>query len=170
MKLLVAAVLGVLLTLSLANDNVDVNNSGNDGGSVSQQVNINNQDRIANINQFNGWHSWDSICDYQNGFAATRLYNKKICVINRMKSNFPTLEQLKAISENKHQAPPTTELTTYTINQKPIVHIEEFGSHIEALCKGMPAYTAIEMPRSARGFAVCCSSSSITILGISLCF
>lgn len=45
------------------------------------------------------------------------------------------------------QAPPTTELTTYTINQKPIVHIEEFGSHIEALCKGMPAYTAIEMPR-----------------------
>ncbi|XP_073478125.1 gastrokine-1-like isoform X1 [Aquarana catesbeiana] len=170
MKLLVAAVLGVLLTLSLANDNVDVNNSGNDGGSVSQQVNINNQDRIANINQFNGWHSWDSICDYQNGFAATRLYNKKICVINRMKSNFPTLEQLKAISENKHQAPPTTELTTYTINQKPIVHIEEFGSHIEALCKGMPAYTAIEMPQAEEGFALCHTNSMITILGISFCF
>ncbi|XP_072258927.1 gastrokine-1-like isoform X2 [Pyxicephalus adspersus] len=168
MKLLVAAVFGVLLTLSLANDNVDVNNSGNDGGSVNQQVNINNQDRTANINQFNGWNSWDSICDYGNGYAATRLYKKKICVINKMKPNFPSLAQLKAISENK--APPTTELTTYTINQKPIVNIEEFGSHIEALCKGIPAYTAIELPRSARGFAVCCSSSSITILGISLCF
>lgn len=39
------------------------------------------------------------------------------------------------------------ELTTYTINQKPIANIEEYGSHIEALCRGMPSYTAMEMPR-----------------------
>ncbi|XP_018409908.1 PREDICTED: gastrokine-1-like [Nanorana parkeri] len=169
MKFLAAAVLGVLLTLSLANDNVDVNNSGNDGGNVNQQVNINNQDRIANINRFNGWDSWDSICDYGNGFAATRLYKNKICVINKMKSNFPTLQQLKAISEN-NQVPQSVDMTTYTINQKPIINIGEYGRHIEALCKGMPAYTAIELPQAEEGFALCHTNSMITILGISFCF
>ncbi|KAM5170711.1 gastrokine-1 [Mantella aurantiaca] len=170
MKFLVAAILGVLLTLSLANDNVNVNNSGNDGGSVNQQVNINNQDNIANINQYNGWNSWDSMCDFGNGYAATRLYNKKFCVITKMKPSFPTLDQLKAISENKNQAPPTTEMTTYTINQSPILNIGEYGRHIEALCKGMPSYTAMEMPQAEEGFALCHTNSMITILGISFCF
>ncbi|XP_069799322.1 gastrokine-1-like isoform X2 [Dendropsophus ebraccatus] len=169
MKLLIVTVLGVFLTQALANDNIRINNSGNDGGSVNQQVNINNQDQVANINNLNGWNSWDSICDYAKGFAATRLYNKKICVVTKIKPSFPTLEKLSTIAKTK-QFPTNTQLVTYTINQTPIVNIGEYGQHIEALCKGMPAYTAQEMPSSARGYAVCCASSQITILGISFCF
>ncbi|XP_063786442.1 gastrokine-1-like [Pseudophryne corroboree] len=169
MKFLIA-LLGVFLTQALANDNIKINNSGNDGGSVSQQVNINNQDNIANINSLNGWNSWDSICDFGTGFAATRLYNKKICVVTKMKPTFPTLEQLSAIAKNKQQASPNTQLVTYTINQKPIVNIEEYGKHIESLCRGMPAYTAQEMPSAEGEFALCSSNSIITILGISFCF
>ncbi|XP_075061290.1 gastrokine-1 [Mixophyes fleayi] len=169
MKFLIA-LLGVFLTQALANDNIKMNNSGNDGGSVSQQVNINNQDNIANINNMNGWNSWDSICDYGRGFAATRLYNKKICVVTKMKPTFPTLQQLSTIAKNKQQAPPTTQLVTYTITQTPIVNIGEYGQHIESLCKGMPAYTAQEMPDSEGEFAFCKANSIITILGINFCF
>ncbi|XP_075711452.1 gastrokine-1-like [Rhinoderma darwinii] len=169
MKLLIVTLLGVFLTQALANDNIKINNSGNDGGSVSQQVNINNQDNIANINNLNGWNSWDSICDYGKGFAATRLYNKKICVITHIKPSFPTLEQLSAIAKKK-QVAPNTQLVTYTINQTPIVNIGEYGQHIESLCKGMPAYTSQEMPNFEEGFAICQTNSMITILGISFCF
>ncbi|XP_073509737.1 gastrokine-1-like isoform X1 [Phyllobates terribilis] len=169
MKLLIATVLGVFLTQALANDNININNSGNDGGNVNQQVNINNQDNVANINNWNGWNSWDSMCDYAKGFAATRLYNKKICVVTRIKPSFPTMEQLSAIAKSK-KVPTNNQLVTYTINQKPIVHIEEYGKHIESLCRGMPAYTAQEMPNFEAGFALCKTNSIITILGISFCF
>ncbi|KAM8973137.1 gastrokine-1 [Pelodytes ibericus] len=169
--IVVAVLLGVFLTQSLANDNIKINNSGNDGGSVSQNVNINNQDNIASINSLNGWNSWDSICDYGRGFAATRLYNKKICVVSKMnKASFPTLAQLSAIAKDKHQAPPSPQMVTYTINQTPIVNIGEYGQHIESLCKGLPAYTAQEMPNFGGEFALCKSNSIITILGISFCF
>ncbi|XP_040271673.1 gastrokine-1-like [Bufo bufo] len=101
MKLLIATILGVLLTQALGNDNININNSGNDGGSISQQVNINNQDQVANINNLNGWNSWDSVSDFGNGFAATRLYNKKICVVTKMTPSFPTLEKLSEIAKTK---------------------------------------------------------------------
>ncbi|KAM4037868.1 gastrokine-1-like isoform 1-T1 [Anomaloglossus baeobatrachus] len=169
MKLLIATILGVFLTQALADDNVNINNSGNDGGNVNQQVNINNQDNIANINNWNGWNSWDSVCDFAKGFAATRLYNKKICVVNKINPNFPTMEQLSEIAKTK-KVPTNNQMVTYTINQKPIAHIEEYGKHIESLCKGMPAYTAMQMPNFEAGFALCDTNSIITILGISFCF
>ncbi|XP_044132670.1 gastrokine-1-like [Bufo gargarizans] len=169
MKLLIATILGVLLTQALGNDNININNSGNDGGSISQQVNINNQDHVANINHFNGWNSWDSVCDFGNGFAATRLYNKKICVVTKMTPSFPTLEKLSEIAKTK-KVPTNTQLVTYTVNQTPVVHIEEYGQHIEALCRGIPAYTALEMPNVGGEFALCDTNSIITIFGISFCF
>ncbi|XP_068128465.1 gastrokine-1-like isoform X1 [Hyperolius riggenbachi] len=168
MKFLIAAVFGVLLTVSLATDNVDISNSGNDSGSVNQQVNINNQDNIANINHFNGWNSWDSICDYARGFAVTRLYNMKVCVITKMKPDFPSMEHLKAVAD-KQQAP-TTQMTTYTVNKTPILNIGEYSHQAEALCRGMPAYIGQEMPEFGAEFALCHSNSIITILGISFCF
>ncbi|XP_056425192.1 gastrokine-1-like, partial [Hyla sarda] len=166
---IIVTILGVFLTQALANDNVNINNSGNDGGSVNQQVNINNQDQVANINYPNGWNSWDSVCDFAKGFAATRLYNKKICVVTKIKPSFPTLAQLSTIAKTK-KVPTNTQLVTYTINQKPIVNIEEYGQHINALCKGMPAYTAQEMPNVGEDFAYCKANSIITILGINFCF
>ncbi|KAE8618757.1 hypothetical protein XENTR_v10009487 [Xenopus tropicalis] len=168
--LIVAALLGVSLTLSLANDNININNSGNDGGSVSQNVNINNANNIATINNLNGWNSWDSICDYGRGFAATRLFQKKICVVTKInKDSFPSLTQLSAIGKDKKR-PSTTNLRTYTVNQKAIDNIGEYGQHIESLCKGLPTYTGQEMPVMEEGFALCHTSSIITILGISFCF
>ncbi|XP_077116970.1 gastrokine-1-like [Ranitomeya variabilis] len=169
MKLLIVAVLGVFLTQALANGNININNSGNDDGNGNQQVNIDNQEKVANINNWNGWNSWDSVCDFARGFAATRLYNKKICVVTKMKPNFPTMEQLSAIAKGE-KVPTNNQLVTYTINERPIVQIEEYGKHIESLCKGMPAYTAIEMPNFEAGFALCRTNSMITILGISFCF
>ncbi|KAM3925699.1 gastrokine-1-like isoform 1-T1 [Leptodactylus fuscus] len=158
-----------LSTIAKIKANIKMNNSGNEGGSVSQQININNQDQVANINNLNGWNSWDCFVDFGRGFAATRLYNKKICVVTKVKPSFPTLEQLSTISKTK-KIPPATQLVTYTINQTPIVNIGEYGQHIESLCKGMPAYTAQEMPNFEEGFALCKTNSMITILGISFCF
>ncbi|KAM4675810.1 gastrokine-1-like [Discoglossus pictus] len=169
--IVVAALLGVFLTQTLANDNININNSGNRGGNVYQNVNINNQNNVASINNLNGCKSWDSICDYGRGYAATRLFSKKMCIINRMNlAMFPSLVQLRAISKRKYQITPNTQMVTYTINQTPIVNIAEYGEHISSLCKGIPAYTALEMPEFGEGFGLCRSSSIITILGISFCF
>ncbi|XP_063301649.1 gastrokine-1-like isoform X1 [Pelobates fuscus] len=168
--ILIAALLGVFLTQTLANDNIKINNAGNDGGNVYQNVNINNQDNIASVNSLNGWNSWDSVCDFGRGFAATRLFNKKICIINKMNKSFPTLAQLSAIAKDKQKPAPNAQMTSYTINQKPVVHIEEYGQHIESLCKGLPAYTAMEIPNVGGEFSLCRSNSIITILGISFCF
>uniref|UniRef100_A0A8C5M9C4 Gastrokine 1 n=1 Tax=Leptobrachium leishanense TaxID=445787 RepID=A0A8C5M9C4_9ANUR len=132
--------------LSLSRPNVDVGNEGNVGGNVHQVVNINNQDNVASVNSLNGWNSWDSICDYGRGFIATRPYAKKICIVSKMnKDVFPSLAELSS-KVNQKQKAPSPQITTYSINQKPIVHIEEFGQHIESLCKGLPAYTALEIP------------------------
>ncbi|XP_041442894.1 gastrokine-1 [Xenopus laevis] len=167
MKFLIVA---ALVALSLANDNIKIDNSGNEGGSVSQNVNINNQNNIATVNSLDGWKSWDSICDYGRGFAATRLFQKKICVVTKInKDSFPSLAQLSAIAKDKKK-PSNDNLRSYTVNQREIANIGEYGQHIESLCKGLPTYTAQEIPVNEEGFGLCESSSIITILGISFCF
>ncbi|XP_053572075.1 gastrokine-1-like [Bombina bombina] len=173
MKFLIAiiALLGVFLTHAQANDNIRINNSGNRGSNIYQNVNINNQNNVANINNLNGCNSWNSVCDYGRGYAATRLFKKKMCIITKMKKDtFPTLAQLSAVSKNPNQVPPNTQMVTYTINQTPIINIGEYGEHISSLCKGVPTYTALEMPEFGEGFGLCSASSIITILGITLCF
>ncbi|OCT86659.1 gastrokine-1 isoform X2 [Xenopus laevis] len=172
MKFLIATaiVFGLCLAQTQANDNIDIDNSGNEGGSVSQNVNINNQDNIATINNLNGWKSWDSICDYGAGFAATRLFHKQSCVITKInKDSFPSLAQLSAIAKDKKQTT-NTPLRTYTVNPRRINNIGVFGQHVETMCKGLPSYTAQEMPEFQRGFGSCCSASIITILGFNFCF
>ncbi|KAG8440908.1 hypothetical protein GDO86_006587 [Hymenochirus boettgeri] len=148
MKFLVvlAAVLGVFLAESLANDNIQINNVRDDQSKVSQTVNINNQNNVATINNWEGWRSWDSVCDYGAGFAATRLYNKRICVITKInKETFPSLEQLSAYSKDS-KLPANRELRVYTVNQRKVNNIGEFGRHVESLCNGLSTYTAMEMP------------------------
>ncbi|XP_073478127.1 gastrokine-1-like [Aquarana catesbeiana] len=167
MKTLVifAALLGTLL----AYDNVDVNNSGNDGGNVHQTVNINNQDKVANINNLNGWNSWDSICDYRQGVFATRLYGKKVCVVAKMENTkFPSLEVIGATyQQSPLNAPPSH--FKYTLKNKvPIANIGIYGVHVEALCRGIPTYTT--EPIQVDEFYGCDTNSVITIGGISFCF
>ncbi|EMP30530.1 hypothetical protein UY3_12357 [Chelonia mydas] len=45
--IIIGALLGVCLTQALADDSVNENNQGNDGGNSHQNVNVNNQDHTA---------------------------------------------------------------------------------------------------------------------------
>ncbi|XP_069799347.1 gastrokine-1-like [Dendropsophus ebraccatus] len=161
MKTLVifAALLGTLL----ANDNVDINNSGNDGSNVHQTVNINNQDQVAHVNNINGWNSWDSIFDYGRGVFATRPYGKKECVVTKMDMTvFPSLEVLG------QQKPVSSRLFKFNANKVPIANIGIYGVYVEALCRGIPSYTADV--NQVDEYYVCNPNSIITILGITFCF
>ncbi|XP_072004982.1 gastrokine-1-like [Engystomops pustulosus] len=160
MKTLVifAALFGSLL----ATDNININNQGNVGDNVHQTVNINNQDHVANINNLNGWNSWDSICDYARGVFATRLYGKKICVLTNIDTTvFPSLEVLK-----QKPVKTTTRVFKVNPNKVPIANIGIYGVHVEALCRGIPSYHA----EVNEYFDACNSNSIITIGGISFCF
>ncbi|XP_040271733.1 gastrokine-1-like [Bufo bufo] len=164
MKTLVifAALLGSLL----ATDNINVNNQGNDGGNVHQTVNIDNQDQVANIHNLNGWNSWDSICDYGKGVFATRLYGKKMCVVTKIdKTVFPSLEVLK-----QNPVKTTKQLFKFNINQIPIANIGIYGVHIEALCHGIPSYTADANQVDEFCEENCNTNSIITIGRISFCY
>ncbi|KAM5170712.1 gastrokine-1-like [Mantella aurantiaca] len=167
MKTLV--ILAALFGTLLANDNIDVNNSGNDGGNVHQSVNINNQDRVANINNLNGWNSWDSICDYGQGVFATRLYGKKVCVVTKMdNTKFPSLEVIRTANQQS-SLDATSSLFKYSLqNPVPIANIGLYGVHVEAMCRGIPSYTT--EPIQVDEFNGCDTNSVITIGGISFCF
>ncbi|KAM3925702.1 gastrokine-1-like isoform 2-T2 [Leptodactylus fuscus] len=167
--ILLAAVLGVVF----ATDNIDINNSGNEGGNVHQTVNIDNHDNIANINQYNGWHSWNSIWDYNRGLFAARLVSRRACVVSRMNRNMvPSLAELSKASQEKvnPNAPPPRTLT-YTVSQTKVKNVAQFGSHIEALCKGVPTFYAQET--QGAGLFVnlhgCTNLGLLRFLGISLC-
>ncbi|XP_068128472.1 gastrokine-1-like isoform X2 [Hyperolius riggenbachi] len=168
--ILLAAILGV----SFADDNIRISNQGNDGGSVHQTVNINNQDRIANVNQYNGWNSWNSVWDYERGLFATRLVSKRYCVVSRMNRNvMPSLEQLSRATQGAQEPQAPTKSLTYTISQTRVKNVAQYGDHIEALCKGVPTFFAQEMQGGAGGmfFALqgCTNLGILRFLGISLC-
>ncbi|KAM3925707.1 gastrokine-1-like [Leptodactylus fuscus] len=161
MKTLVifAALLGSLL----ATDNVNVNNQGNVGDNVHQTVNINNQDQVAHINSWNGWNSWAAVGDYGRGVIATRFYGKKMCVVTNIdKTVFPSLDAL-------NKPVKTTSFFKYNINQVPIANIGIYGVHVEAMCRGIPSYTA-EAKQVDEAFTYCDTNSIVVIAGISFCF
>ncbi|XP_044132948.1 gastrokine-1-like [Bufo gargarizans] len=164
-KSLVKVIFAALLGSLIATDNINVNNQGNDGGNVHQTVNINNQDQVANIHNLNGWDSWDSICDYGKGVFATRLYGKKMCVVTKIdKTVFPSLEVLK-----QNPVKTTTQLFKFNINNVPIANIGIYGAHVEALCHGIPSYTA-DANQVEEYYEYCDPKSIVVILGISFCF
>ncbi|XP_053319764.1 gastrokine-1-like [Spea bombifrons] len=169
-EIILTTILGALFASSLANDNVDINNEGNVGSNVHQTVNINNQDKVASVNTLNGWDSWDSICDYGRGFVATRPFGKKICVVSKMdKQVFPGLEAISTATQQK-QLSKTPVLFKYNINQVPIANIGIYGVHIEALCKGIPSYTAEVKQGPISDIALCDTGSIFDFGGISFCF
>ncbi|XP_075457416.1 gastrokine-1-like [Ascaphus truei] len=168
--IIIASLLGVLLTQSLADDNVNIGNKGNIGSNVHQTVNINNQNNVANVNNLNGWDSWDSVCDYGRGLFATRLFGKKICVVSKMnKAVFPSLAELSKVTQQE-QPSTTPRLFKYSPNQVPIANIGVYGVHIEALCKGIPSYTVEEVQDTDFFPDICHTGSIITIGGISFCY
>ncbi|XP_078522783.1 gastrokine-1-like [Lissotriton helveticus] len=167
--ILIVALLGSMV--AQADDDVNISNQGNNGGDVHQTVNIYNHETIININENNGWKSWDSIFDFNRGLFAARPLSKQSCVVSKMnKAALPSFDHLSKLA---HAKTPIRSITSqeliYSATSAQKVDAAQFGPHIDAMCRGLPTYQSKEIHRGL-GFAGCCNSRTVTILGISICF
>ncbi|XP_077162188.1 gastrokine-1-like [Paroedura picta] len=177
MKLIIlsAALLGVFLAPILATDNVNVNNSGNRGGNSHQSVGINNQKKVVNVDNNNGWHSWNTVWDYGSGYTAIRVFSKKSCIIAPLNKHvMPDVTVLpQAIKEKQKtgaQAPPDKKLT-YTVSPNKITDLSAYGKDIENLCRGVPTYLAHEVKAPSFFYysGSCFQANILCLLGVSYC-
>ncbi|EFB15640.1 hypothetical protein PANDA_018905, partial [Ailuropoda melanoleuca] len=125
--------------------------NSNSGISGQQSLSVNNEHNVANVDNNNGWDSWNSIWDYRANFAATRFFGKKKCIVHRMnKEVMPSLQTLDAlVKEKKLQGngpggPPPKGLM-YSINPKEVDDLSELGKPIASMCRGIPTYMAEEI-------------------------
>lgn len=54
------------LSISCKFQDINVNDKNNSGGSGQQSVSVNNEHGVANIDNNNGWGSWNSLWDYES--------------------------------------------------------------------------------------------------------
>ncbi|XP_054853220.1 gastrokine-1 [Eublepharis macularius] len=177
MKLLIlsVALLGVFLSPVLTTDNVNVNNQGNRGGNSHQSVSIDNQKQVVNVDNNNGWHSWNTVWDYRSGYIATRIFAKKSCIIAPLNKHImPDVTVLpQAIKEKQKtgaQGPPSKQVT-YTVSRNKITDLSSYGKNIENLCRGLPTYLAHEVkaPSFLYYSGSCFNANILCLLGISYC-
>ncbi|XP_074796008.1 gastrokine-1-like [Natator depressus] len=147
-QIVIAALLRVFLAPIFANDNVNENNQGNNGGNSHQTVSINNDKHVANIDSNNGWNSWNSVWDYGNGFIATRILSKKACIIAKINEKvMPDVVELPQLIKEKKKAgsrgPPPVELR-FTVSETRVSDLALYGKSVEAMCRGIPTYVARE--------------------------
>ncbi|XP_015442975.1 gastrokine-1 [Pteropus alecto] len=172
-----AGLLGVLLTPAFADYNININDNNNSGGSGQQSVSVNNEHNVANVDNNNGWESWHTLWNYNTGFAATRLFHKKACIVHKMnKDAMPSLQALDAlVKEKKLQGngpggPPPKSLM-YSINPGQVNDLDKFGDSIVGMCKGIPTYMAEEIQGASLIFysEKCFDANILWILNISFC-
>uniref|UniRef100_A0A8C9JA14 Gastrokine-1 n=1 Tax=Panthera tigris altaica TaxID=74533 RepID=A0A8C9JA14_PANTA len=172
-----AGLLGVFLTPALAFTDINIGGASNSGTSGQQSVSVNNEHNVANIDNNNGWDSWNALWDYNTNFAAIRLFKKKVCIVHRMnKDVMPSLHTLDAmVKEKKLQGkgpggPPPTSLI-YSINPERVNDLEKLGKPIAGMCRGIPTYTADEIEGESLFFysKACLRADILWILRISLC-
>ncbi|XP_030057720.1 gastrokine-1 [Microcaecilia unicolor] len=176
LTILMISLLGILLTQTLANDSISLTNQGNDGGSVHQTVNINNQNNIANIDTNAGWNSWNSVWDYNTGFIAIRPFAKKTCYVNKMNRKVvPSLQELARLTKEKKDqkgpaAPPPHSLQ-YTTTNTLANNVAQFGKFVEALCKGVPTYYSQEVQGGNFFFEIggCINAGILWVVDINIC-
>ncbi|XP_049505802.1 gastrokine-1 [Panthera uncia] len=189
--ILFAGLLGVFLTPALAFtkcglkspsisckfQDINIGGASNSGTSGQQSVSVNNEHNVANIDNNNGWDSWNALWDYNTNFAAIRLFKKKVCIVHRMnKDVMPSLHTLDAmVKEKKLQGkgpggPPPTSLI-YSINPERVSDLEKLGKPIAGMCRGIPTYTADEIEGASLFFysKACLRADILWILRISLC-
>ncbi|KAH0623050.1 hypothetical protein JD844_030954, partial [Phrynosoma platyrhinos] len=128
--------------------NINERNQGNLGGRSHQSVSIDNQRQVVNVDDNNGWHSWNTVWDYKSGYIATRILSKKSCIVTKMNSEImPDVTTLPQAIKEKQKAgtkEPDHQIT-YMISSKKITDLTPYGKNIEALCGGIPTFPAYEV-------------------------
>ncbi|XP_004691406.1 PREDICTED: gastrokine-1 [Condylura cristata] len=167
-----AGLLGISLVPAFSGYSINVNDNSNSDDSGRQSVSINNAHNVANVDNNNGWDSWNSIWDYNSNFAAIRLFRKKMCVVHRMnKEVMPSLQALGALAKQKRPEGPPPKGLMYTVNSDRVDDLDRFGKPISVMCKGIPTYVA-EENEGASLFVFsekCANFDVLWILNISLC-
>nr|XP_034368085.1 gastrokine-1 [Arvicanthis niloticus] len=172
--MLVFALLGLLVapgsayTISIKGDsNVDV--------SGQQSVSFNGGHNVANIDNNNGWDSWNALWDYENSFAATRLFAKRSCIVHRMnKEVMPSLQDLDTlVKEQKGKGPEgaAPKDLMFSINPTKVDDLSTFGPKIAGMCQGIPTYVAEEIPGPNQPLysKKCYTANILWILRMSFC-
>ncbi|XP_023574214.1 gastrokine-1 [Octodon degus] len=172
--MLLVGLLALCMTPGLAEYNINVNDDNNVAGSGQQSVSINNAHNVANVDNNNGWDSWNALWDYQNGFAATRLFAKKTCIVHKMNNEvMPSLQTLDALAKEKGKGsggqPP--KVLRYSVSSNQVDDLNKFGQNIAGMCQGLPTYVAEEIPETNLAFysEKCYDANILWILNISFC-
>ncbi|XP_066228472.1 gastrokine-1 [Saccopteryx leptura] len=169
--------LGVLLIPALAEYSINISDNNNSGGSGQQSVSVNNEHNVANVDNNNGWNSWNTLWDYKTGFAATRVFHKKACIVHKMNMDaMPSLKALTAMVKEKKlqgegpESPPPKGLM-YSINPNKVNNLDKFGKSIVNMCRGIPTYTAEEIQGASLFFysGKCFNANILWIMNISFC-
>ncbi|XP_064350323.1 gastrokine-1 [Camelus dromedarius] len=173
-----AGLLGAFLTPAFADYNINVSDEDNSGGSGQQSVSINNEHNVANVDNNNGWGSWNSLWDYETGFAVTRLFHKKVCIVHKMnKEVMPSLQALDALVKEKKVkigkgpgGPPPKGLM-YSVSHNKVNDLDKFGKSIVTMCRGVPTYMAEEIQGASLILysEKCFITNILWILNISFC-
>uniref|UniRef100_A0A8D0CB02 Gastrokine 1 n=1 Tax=Salvator merianae TaxID=96440 RepID=A0A8D0CB02_SALMN len=177
MKLLIlsTALLGVFLAPILADNSISEQNKGNVGGDSHQTVSIDRQSQTVNVDNNNGWHSWNTIFDYGKGYIATRHFASKKCIISKIDPHImpdvTTLPQVIKEKQKNHAREPPSKQITYMVSHKRITNLAPYGKGIEAMCKGIPAYAAYEVRRPSFYYysGSCFNAGILWIVGINYC-
>ncbi|KAB1266751.1 Gastrokine-1 [Camelus dromedarius] len=170
-----AGLLGAFLTPAFADYNINVSDEDNSGGSGQQSVSINNEHNVANVDNNNGWGSWNSLWDYETGFAVTRLFHKKVCIVHKMnKEVMPSLQALDAlVKEKKGKGPggPPPKGLMYSVSHNKVNDLDKFGKSIVTMCRGVPTYMAEEIQGASLILysEKCFITNILWILNISFC-
>ncbi|XP_057623613.1 gastrokine-1 [Chionomys nivalis] len=174
--MLFVGLLGLLVAPGLPY-NINVNDDNNVSGSGQQSVSINNEHNVANVDNNNGWDSWNSLWDYENSFAATRLFAKKSCIVHKMNKNvMPSLQDLDTLAkeqklQGKGPEGASPKELMYSISPTRVADLSPFGTKIAGMCQGIPTYVAEEIPGPNQPFysKKCYTANILYILRMSFC-
>ncbi|KAG8518726.1 Gastrokine-1, partial [Galemys pyrenaicus] len=168
-----AGLLGIFLAPAFANYNININDNSNSDDSGRQSVSVNNEHQVANVDNNNGWDSWNMLWDYRSSFAAIRLFRKKMCIVHRMnKEAMPSLQALDALArQQKRPGGPPPRGLMYSVNPDTVDDLDSFGKPISVMCKGIPTYMAEETEGTSLFYfsEKCLNTDILWILNISFC-
>ncbi|XP_036605902.1 gastrokine-1 [Trichosurus vulpecula] len=177
MKLAVVFIglIGLLQGFTSADTNINVSDDDNVSGSGSQTVSIDNSHNVANVDNNNGWNSWNSVWDYNTGFAAVRIFAKKTCIVHKLNRDVvPGLQDLEKTAKEKRANVHTgssPKSLQYQVEPEEVENLTQFGTPIETMCRGLRTYKAEEVQGQSFLFfsGTCFRADVLGIVNISLC-